>query len=568
METINDIETYTFPALLKNSVKKFGERDALALVGKTPITYTEVKEKSVEVSKLLEGFGLKKGSKVAIYATGRPEWGVSYFGIVNRGMIAVPLLPDFSSTEVAAIVEHCGLDAFVVEQKLYDKLKDIHEKLPAIVIKIEDFSILKGENVQPVSELPAVDVLEDDTASIIYTSGTTGRSKGVELTHCNLVWNAVQCQTVHRVNKMDRCLSFLPISHVYEFTIGFTMQIMNGACVYYLGKPPVVSALLPAFKLVQPTIVCSVPLVVEKIYKNKVLPTFTKNPVIHSLYKIRYIRKILHRIAGKELKKTFGGHLQFFGIGGAKVDPHVERFLKEAKFPYAIGYGLTETSPLLAGAGPKVTKRTTIGYVMEGVDLKISNPDPKTGVGEVVARSRGVMKGYYKDPELTKAAFTTDADDVGEGWFKTGDLGILRPEKGRLRLSLRGRSKNMILGPSGENIYPEDIEFVLNQHPLVNESLIVEDDNGLVALVQINEDKLKLLKRDLAYQKESILNEIQFYLNSRVNKSSKVERVQVVTEFEKTASQKIKRYLYDLRTKVGEKKGKKSKNDIDTKDEQ
>ena len=205
---------------------------------------------------------------------------------------------------------------------------------------------------------------------------------------------------------------------------------------------------------------------------------------------------------------------------------------------------------------------------MEGVDLKISNPDPKTGVGEVVARSRGVMKGYYKDPELTKAAFTTDADDVGEGWFKTGDLGILRPEKGRLRLSLRGRSKNMILGPSGENIYPEDIEFVLNQHPLVNESLIVEDDNGLVALVQINEDKLKLLKRDLAYQKESILNEIQFYLNSRVNKSSKVERVQVVTEFEKTASQKIKRYLYDLRTKVGEKKGKKSKNDIDTKDEQ
>ena len=200
METINDIETYTFPALLKNSVKKFGERDALALVGKTPITYKEVKEKSVEVSKLLEGFGLKKGSKVAIYATGRPEWGVSYFGIVNRGMIAVPLLPDFSSTEVAAIVEHCGLDAFVVEQKLYDKLKDIHEKLPAIVIKIEDFSILKGENVQPVSELPAVDVLEDDTASIIYTSGTTGRSKGVELTHCNLVWNAVQCQTVHRVN--------------------------------------------------------------------------------------------------------------------------------------------------------------------------------------------------------------------------------------------------------------------------------------------------------------------------------------------------------------------------------
>lgn len=609
METINNLGTYTFPSLLKNSLKKFADRNALSLVGETPITYKQLYEKSLQFARILTGFNLKKGNKVAIYATGRPEWGAAYLGIVNQGIIAVPLLPDFSSVEVESIIAHCGVDALVVEQKLYEKIKDIKNSLPPVIIRMEDYKVIKGaekitgnnEEIPPECfeniELDKVDVFEDDTASIIYTSGTTGRSKGVELTHRNLVWNAVQCQSVHRVNKMDRCLSFLPISHVYEFTIGFTMQIMNGSCIYYLGKPPVVSALLPALKLVQPTIVCSVPLVAEKIYKNKVLPTFNKNPITKFLFKISPTRKILSRIAGKELKKTFGKHLVFFGIGGAKVDPQVERFLREAKFPYAIGYGLTETSPLLAGSSPRTTKLGTIGYVMEGVDMMIANPDSETGIGEVVARSRGIMKGYYKEPELTKNAFTTEEDSVGEGWFKTGDLGILKPERGKLRLSLKGRNKNMILGPSGENIYPEDIEFVLNQHPLVSESLIVEDDKGLVALVQLEAEKFENeaeertgkkfpginikeivqgisqavtekqeeIIRDIAYQKESILSEVQFFVNSRVNKNSMVGKVQRVTQFEKTASQKIKRYLYDLRTKVSGNKTKNSREDEDSK---
>ncbi|MCI5606700.1 MAG: AMP-binding protein [Spirochaetia bacterium] len=569
METIRDLGKFTFKALLENSVKKFGERPALSLVNETPVTYAQVAQKSIRINKFLTAMGIKKGSKVALYGTGRPEWGEAYFGIVNIGAIAVPLLPDFSETEVLSILKHCGVDAMIVEEKLYAKLKNIENELPPYVIKLENFSILKSkdEQVQKIDEcdsveLPVIEIEEEDTASIIYTSGTTGRSKGVELTHKNLIWCAVQGQTLHRVNKMDRTLSFLPLSHVYEFTIGFTMQILNGACVYYLGKPPVISVLLPAFMRVKPTIVCSVPLIMEKIYKNKVLPTFEKKAVTKFLYKIPLFRKLLNNAAGKQLKKTFGGKIVFFGIGGSKVDPKVEQFMKEAKFPYAIGYGLTETAPLLAGSGPSITLPGTIGIPLEGVDLKINNPDPKTGIGEVVAKGPNVMKGYYKDPELTEANFTTEEDSVGSGYFKTGDLGILEKKHGRIRLSLKGRSKNMILGPSGENIYPEDIEFVLNQHPLVSESLVVEDDNGLVALVQVDEEKLKDyisklhedIVRDIAYHHQTVISEIQYFINSKVNKSSRISRIEEVKEFQKTASQKIKRYLYNLKNNKNSKK--------------
>ena len=571
METIQDLGTYTFQALLQNSLVKFADRPALALVGQNPITYKQLSEKTQDIAKMLIGLGLKPKQKIAIFSSGRPEWGESYFAIVNYGMIAIPLLPDFSKTEVAAILDHCGVDAIIIADKLYDRIKDLNDKLPKIIIKIEDFTLI-SENGRGIDdfkdiELPQIDVKEEDTASIIYTSGTTGRSKGVELTHKNLIWTAIQGQTMHRVNKMDRCLSFLPLSHVYEFTIGFTMQMLNGSVVYYLGKPPVVSAMLPAFAKIQPTIVCSVPLVMEKIYKSKVKPLFEKNAFTKFITKIPPVRKIVSRLAGEVLKKTFGGHLVFFGIGGAKVDPVVEKFMKEARFPYAIGYGLTETSPLLAGSGTNITLPGTIGEILEGVDLKIANPDPKTGIGEVVAKGPNVMSGYYKDPVLTKEAFTTKEDSCGEGYFKTGDLGCIQKKKGLYRLSLKGRSKNMILGPSGENIYPEDIEFVLNQHPLVSESLVVEDDNGLVALVQVDEDKVNEeaqrrlniaglnneLKRDLAYQREKILNEIQFFVNSKVNKSSHVGKVEEVSKFEKTASQKIKRYLYNRKTKKGRK---------------
>lgn len=590
MQTLKDLGSYTFPALLANSVKKFGKRSALGLVDGEVITYDELNNRSKSVSSQLQSFGLQKGDKAAIYSTSMPNWGAAYFGIVNAGLIAVPLLPDFSLAEVETILLHADVKVMFVSEKMASRLNTITETILPLIIKIDDFSLIRYNEGKFKAELKALSpeftlaeelkalspesaeaeelkalspekesiiVQEDDTASIIYTSGTTGRSKGVVLSHKNIIYNAVQCQTVHRVHQRDRCLSFLPLSHVYEFTIGFVMQMLNGSSVYYLGKPPTVSTLLPAFKKIRPTLVLSVPMIMEKIYKNKVYPNLTKNEKMKKLYAIPFFRKVLHRIAGKSLNKTFGGKINFFGIGGAKVDTEVEIFMKEAKFKYAIGYGLTETAPLLAGSGPKITVPGTVGPVVQGIQMAILNPDPETGIGEIVAKGDNVMKGYYKDPELTKSVFTTKDDAVGEGWFKTGDLGIIDTKN---RLSIKGRLKNMILNSAGENIYPEDIEFVLNQHPFVAESLVVEDKNGLVALVQLDEEKLVKkhqetifekagnaltdIKDDLLYLQEDVLSEIQFFVNQKVSKISKLNAVKYIKEFEKTASQKIKRYLY------------------------
>lgn len=561
METIKDLGVYTFQALLNNSVKKFGDRYAVSFVNGKPLTYKELEQLSQKFAKVIQKMGLQTGDKVGIFSTNSPNWGACYFGTVNYGKIAVPMLPDFNALEVEAILKHAEVSVLFINKKLYQRIENIPETVIPTIIDIEDFTFLrykdssvsKADSLIDEVELPNITIKEEDTASIIYTSGTTGRSKGVELTNKNLVQNAVEAQFFHRVNKMDKCLSFLPMSHCYEFTIGFSFILLNGAAIYYLGKPPTVSALLPAFKSVRPTIVLSVPMVIEKIFKHKVLPIFSKTDFIKKLYSIRFFQKILHRIAGKKLLKTFGGKLVFFALGGAKVDPVVESFLKDAKFPYAVGYGLTETSPLLAGAGVKITKPGTIGPKVQSVELAIHNPDPKTGIGEVVAKGPNIMKGYYKDPELTAKSFTTKEDDVGEGWYKTGDLGII--EKGIL--SLKGRLKNMILGPSGENIYPEDIEFILNQHPLVLESLVVEDENGLLAIVQLDEDKVneeqknrglmsnvKDFTENWSYMNESILSEIQFFVNKQVNRFSQVGKVTKIKEFEKTASQKIKRFKY------------------------
>lgn len=573
MQTIADLGSYTFPALLENTLKKFPNRPALSFVTGEPIIYAEFGTKVMELKNTLYRLGINPGDRVALFSTNCPAWGISYFAIVCLGAIAVPLLPDFNAKEVETCLKHSGAKTLIVQSKLQERIADAAAIGITTIIRINDFSLLTGKETRK-GDAPPILVSENDTASIIYTSGTTGRSKGVELSHKNLVSNAVGAQFFQRINKFDVSVSILPLSHVYEFSFNFILLVMNGACVYYLDKPPTVSVLMPALKKFRPTLIQSVPIIMEKIYKNKIVPTFTGKPLVQKLYAIPFFRKMLHRIAGKSLKRTFGGRIKFFGIGGAKLDPLVERFLKEAKFPYAIGYGLTETSPLLAGSGPKITKIGTIGPAMPGVELKLLDPDPVSGIGELIARSDGVMKGYYKDSELTSAVFTSD------GWFRTGDIGSLDNHG---RLSLKGRSKNMILGPTGENIYPEDIEFVLNQHPYVAESLVVEGDNAsLVAIVQIDEEKIanEAKKRAektaaeshphtmteamgdavngamsevsymLTYKREEIMNEIKFFVNENVNRISRIDRVELVDKFEKTASSKIKRYMYNIKKTI------------------
>jgi long-chain acyl-CoA synthetase len=485
-----------------------------------------------------------------------PNWGVAFFAITVIGAIAVPILPDFHENEIKTIIEHSEAKVMFVSAGLFGNLSDESKQLITSLILVENFALVPNnattEQLSGLqSSLPTVvnksvqaEVEEEDLASIIYTSGTTGNSKGVMLTHKNLAWTTQQCYSLQEIKTSDRFISMLPLSHTLENTVGFLLPVKYGASVHYLRKPPVPSVLLPALEQVKPTIMLTVPLIIEKIFRAKILPKFQKSPVMRSLYSFAPIRKVLHKVAANKLHKTFGGELRFFGIGGAKLDPTVERFLLEGGFPYAIGYGLTETSPLLAGAVVGKTKMGSTGVAVEGVQLRIANADPVTGEGEIQAKGFNVMRGYYKAPEITKEVFTED------GWFKTGDRGNF--DKNNM-LYIKGRIKTMIVGASGENIYPEEIESVINKMRFVLESLVIEKKGKLVAMIHLNMDEIesnfKHMKAEaqlyIHEKSEEILKEIQKKVNEEVNKFSRIQQVILQPDpFEKTPTKKIKRFLY------------------------
>ena len=542
--------------MLRSSFAEFKDKKSLVFIGEEQRTYAQLEEEVKSVAGVLQSLGIKQSDKIGILSNNMPNWGIAFFAVSTVGAVAVPILPDFSSGEIENILKHSEAKALFVSENLYNKVQEFTDIELEHVILVDTFATIpKGTEREDIMDIPTaisenlpfnetVEIAEDDLASIIYTSGTTGKSKGVMLTHRNLVWNARQCYTIQEIRATDRFLSLLPLSHTFENTLGLLLPIMYGASVHYLKKPPTARILLPALLEVRPTLMLSVPLIIEKIYKQQILPKFQKNGIVRALYRIPFVRKQLHQIAGKKLMETFGGKLEFFGIGGAKLDRQVEIFLREAKFPYAIGYGLTETSPLIAGAGPGWTKLQGVGPVLEGVELKLDNPDPKTGEGEILAKGPNVMKGYFKEPELTREVLTED------GWFRTGDLGIFDAEG---YLHMKGRIKNMILGASGENIYPEEIESVINNFRHVVESLVVQRKGKLVALVHLNIEELEEkyhMMRDQAEQfinekVDETLKELQAYVNSRVSKFAQVQLVLVQpTPFERTPTQKIKRFLY------------------------
>jgi long-chain acyl-CoA synthetase len=319
------------------------------------------------------------------------------------------------------------------------------------------------------------------------------------------------------------------------------MPILVGASVFYIDRPPTAPVLLPALARVKPTVVCSVPLIIEKIYKARVLPELTKSPLLRKAHSIPLFRKILHKVAGKKLAKTFGGHLHIFPIGGAPLAPDVELFLREARFPYAIGYGLTETAPLVAGTGPERTRYRSTGPALPGTTIRIANPDPHTGEGEIQIKGPTVMKGYYRDPERTRQVLSDD------GWFSSGDLGMIDADG---YVFIKGRLKNMILGPSGKNIYPEEIEAVINEFDSVRESVVYEQQNRLVALVHLDYERLQkalhsLSETDLRKKAAELLADLQKEINVRVPLYARIHKVVEQSEpFKKTPTQKILRHLY------------------------
>ena len=548
------IKLKTIYELLNVSVEKFANNIAFTMLGGEDVTYREVKERVEQVQELLLSAGLKAGDKVALLSSSMPNWGVSYFAVTTAGMVVVPLMPDFTGAELDSLIEHSEAKALLVSDKLFTKLsKETVAKLN-IVIRTKNLSVISQTvNEQGSKVIPQ----PEDLAAIIYTSGTTSKPKGVMLTHYNLASNACLCNILFPIYETDVTLSVLPMSHTYECTLGLLLIFSGGGRMTYLEKPPTPSILLPALRKVRPTIFLIVPLIIEKVFNSQVKAKFTANKFISTLYGVGFIRRILHRLASKKLMTAFGGRVRFLGIGGAKLHVETETFLHEGGFPYAIGYGLTETAPMAAGQIPGKCRIGATGPAMVGVNIRLDNINPETGLGEIVINSPSVMQGYYKNPEATAEVFTED------GWFRTGDLGEFDKDG---YLYIKGRLKNMILGPSGENIYPEEIESVLNSHAFVSESVVTEQDGRLIALVHFDNEAIEKLKdefmtkleitRDEWNQKkdewskrmEEIKQELMKYVNSKVNRFSRItEVIEEENEFEKTPSKKIRRFLYTKR---------------------
>ncbi|MBR5836860.1 MAG: AMP-binding protein [Bacteroidales bacterium] len=500
-------------------------------------TYSSFKAKCDGLSKKLTQYGIGAGDKVAILSQSMPNWSVAFFSTVNFGRISIPILPDSSENEVTNIINHSESKVIFVSERLKGKLsKEVIDKM-TLVINLDNFEVLKEDEEKFTCDGRTANPTPEDIATIIYTSGTTGSAKGVVLSHRNLASNVITCYHACKRTEKDRWMSILPMAHTLEMTLGMLYPMYCGASVYYLQKPPVPSILMKALKIVKPTTMLTVPMIIEKVYKGSVLPTIKKSRTLSWMNE--HMNGLMCRIIGMKLKATFGGHVTFYGIGGAKLDPEVESFLLKAKFPYAIGYGLTETSPLLGYAMHGWRTVGSLGYPVYNVQLKLHNINPETGEGEIVAKGPNVMLGYYKDPVRTKSVFTED------GWFRTSDIAV-QDEKGRFYI--KGRNSNMILGPSGENIYPEEIENVINNVEGVSESIVVERNGRLVALIQPVENFIEWDKEgeDKMYEKlDAWKSKVLSMVNRNVNKSSQVSSVEVMKEpFEKTATQKIRRFKY------------------------
>lgn len=559
------LQPRTLLSLLSNSTTLYSGRPALSTIGGRSYTYSDLHDRVVSLSSLLRDRGIGAGDKISILGENSPEWGISFFTVTTMGAVAVPILPDFHQTEILHILRHSESKAIFVSKKFLSKIEDGIPSNISTVIILDDLTVMPAEEKknllssiieqgeqelshlkETVRKLVGKDesaVTPETLASIVYTSGTTGHSKGVMLSHGNIVSDVIGTTHIVDLNKNDRLLSILPLAHTYECTLGLITSLGVGASIFYLDKLPTASALLPAMKEVKPTVMLSVPLVIEKIFKTRIYPQLTGSIIKRKLQQIPFLRRRINAIAGKKLMHSFGGALRMFCIGGAPIAPDVELFLREAHFPYAMGYGLTETSPLIAGTNSQLTKYRATGIALPETTIKILNPDPQNGEGEIIVKGPTVMRGYYKDEERTAAAFTSD------GWFKTGDLGIIDKDG---YIYIKGRSKNMILGSNGKNIYPEEIESIINEFDLVLESLVNEQEHQIIARIYLDYDKIEQMFKDdqsseskMREKIRKMLDELKVSINERLPSYSRIARILEQTEpFEKTATQKIKRHLY------------------------
>ncbi|MFA6590263.1 MAG: AMP-binding protein [Bacteroidales bacterium] len=517
------------------------------------MTYGEVAEHIAQLHLLFKEMGLKKGEKVALCGRNTVNWAMSFLAVNTYEAVAVSILPDFHTDSIHALVNHSEASLLFVGPSVWESLEA--EKMPELkgIVSLKNFELIQAKSAIVKKAFAVKDQLFsqhfpqglqmqdiaypknnfDDLAVINYTSGTTSAPKGVMLTHRSISSN-VEFGQERIPNKVGwNIVSMLPLAHMFGLTFEFLYQLAGGCHVYFLSKTPSPQVLMKAFAETSPYMILTVPLVIEKIFKKTVFPVIQK-PVMNVLWNIPGINRVLRNAVKKKLMTAFGGELRYLIVGGAALNYEVENCLKQIRFPYTVGYGMTECGPLLGYEDWKHFVKTSCGKPVHRIELRIDSADPYKEVGEIQVKGDNVMLGYYKNTEATEAIFTQD------GWMRTGDLGLIDKER---NIYIKGRSKSMILGSSGQNIYPEEIEDKLNNLPLVVESVVVERDEKLVAIVYPDFDAAG------GEAKEEAINEVMEQNRLRLNKIlpafARIVKIELVKkEFEKTPKRSIKRFLY------------------------
>ncbi len=545
----------SFIAFIEESIKKNWDLDALTDYKGATLQYKDVARKIEKIHILLENSGIKRGDKVAVCGRNNSHWGVAFLSILTYGAVAVPILHEFKPDTIHNIVNHSDARLLFVGDMVWESLNEAEMPNLEGIILMNDFTLLvcRSKHLEYAREhlnelfgkkypknfrREHVTYRRDDPeelAVINYTSGTTSFSKGVMLPYRSLWSNTQFAFDVLPLHAGDRIVSMLPLAHMYGLAFEFIYEFSCGCHIYFLTRMPSPKIIFQAFADVKPHIIIAVPLIIEKIIKKNVLPKLESLP-IKLLLKVPIINDKIKNTVREGMIQGFGGNFYEIVVGGAAFNCEVENLLKSIDFPYTVGYGMTECGPIIAYEDWKHFKAGSCGKAVPRMEVRIDSPDPQHIIGEILTRGDNVMLGYYKNPESTRQAIDE------EGWLHTGDLGVMDAEG---NITIKGRSKNMLLGPSGQNIYPEEIEEKINNMPFVSESLVVQQkDNKLAALIY--PDFEEAYKQNLTNKKiEEVMEENRQSLNANLPAYSQISYIKIYPEeFEKTPKKSIKRFLY------------------------
>lgn len=537
---------------IEKPIKTFWELNSLSDFKGETFTYADVARKIYYLHRLYEIWGIKQGDKISLVGRNNAEWGIVYLSVISYGAVIVPILPDFSPTEIHNIVNHSDSLLLFAGDMVWGGLNQAEMPNLKAIFSISNFDLLVSNDEDCVKRFEmAKSAISDEAVSltpekvnyaevpnselgvISYTSGTTGFSKGVMLPLNSLAANVDFARNNMHLVKGDKIVSFLPLAHTFGCAFEFLFPFAMGCHITFLTRIPSPSVILEAFTKIRPRLILTVPLVIEKIFKKQV-QSKVETPAMKILLNIPVVNRIIFKKINEKLSNAFGGNFHEIVIGGAALNPDVERFLRRIKFKYTVGYGMTECGPLISYSGWRTNPMGSCGRAINYLEIKIDSSDPYNEVGEILVKGENVMMGYYKNPDATAKA-------IVNGWLHTGDIGVF--DKNGF-IYIKGRSKSMILGPSGQNIYPEEIEARLNNIPFVQESLIVEQKGKLVGLIYPDYESVQQHGID-PNELEPVLEQQRVEVNKHLPQYSQISKLIIHNqEFEKTPKQSIKRFKY------------------------